>query len=127
MDWSKATKNGMNTQKTFDPQHLRHVLRSLNDNTGLLVVDTKRCAHSQRLLDEMRIASSLVPDNSNKATALKILDLSVRDSPTLSDMSWLPGVPCLIMTSKVFLGVDAFNKIRNFTRSENGIVLHTIP
>lgn len=114
--------------KKHEP-NIQEVIASLKDHrTSLLIVDTKRCKHSQRLLEEVRLTTSLNP--SNKPTSpqvMHILDLCEQGGKALDILTWVPGVPCLLSGSKVHLGVDAFAKSRDLCRAaDGGVSLQTL-
>lgn len=94
----------------------------------LLIVDTQRCPHSQRLVEEMRVSATLASHDPGKASMVHVLDLSDHPPPLFLEntMTWLPGVPCLLVASRVHLGVDAFNKCREMCRSDHGVMLQDL-
>jgi hypothetical protein len=123
------TASGDKKQQRLKTNHLPSFIASLqNANACLLVVDTMKCPHSQRLMEEMRISSTLASHDPGKAAVIHILDLSKQSSSPLAldHITWLPGVPCLLAASKVHLGVDAFNKSREMCRSDGGVALHDL-
>lgn len=112
----------MTKTKTIDSD-LNSIIHSLKDQTtSLLVVDSKLCPHSKRLLEEIMVASSL-QSSSSSGLAMHILDLS-NNGPADQMLPWLPGVPCLLANSRVHLGVDAFAKCRELYRT--GITIHLL-
>jgi hypothetical protein len=107
---------------------LRPLIESLKDQkTSLLVIDSKFCPHSKRLLGEIEIASSLAPSSAKSSRVMHVLDLAPRQGPALELLTWLPGVPCLLSSAKVHLGVDAFAKCRELCRNNpEGITIHHV-
>lgn len=106
---------------------LKTLIDSLKDETtSLLVIDTKLCPHSRRLLDEVEVACCLkAPSSSPKV--MHIVDLSSKDGPAVHMLTWLPGVPCLLAASQVHLGVDAFAKCRELCSAPEGLTIHHLP
>lgn len=91
----------------------------------LLIVDLYRCQFCQRLLDELKLAR---PSKDGQGNVLYFFDMG-RLGPSELDRlaaSWMPGVPCLVSDGSVHLGVDAFNKCREFARSVEGLVLQEL-
>lgn len=117
----------MKATSTIDSE-FRPLIDSLRDeNTSLLVVDSKFCPHSKRLLGEMEIASSLAPSSATTSQVVHVLDLAPRQGPAVEMLTWLPGVPCLLSANKVHLGVDAFAKYRELCRgSPEGVRIHHV-
>lgn len=74
------------------------------DEEAVLIVDTKRCNHSKRLMEELRVRSSLSKgEGDRKIRVVDILGGSL-------DSTWIPGVPLLISRAgDVALGLDAWN------------------
>ncbi len=100
------------------PPKIQQRIAAFKDSECLLVLCTAKCKFSQRLLDEMKIATTLVGKESPKTQIVYVLD--VKD-PLGNDLDWLPGVPLLLSRTQIHLGVDAFSKLRNFSRAEAGI------
>jgi hypothetical protein len=92
----------------------------------LLVVDTKLCKHSRRLMEEVRIATTLTPSKVSCPATINVLDLKDREADLLPRLSWVPGVPCLLLSSTAHLGVDAFAKCRELCRSMQGVKLQYV-
>lgn len=113
--------------RTIDSE-LKPLIDSLKDpNTSLLVIDTKFCPHSKRLLGEIEIASSLTPSSAKATMVMHVLDLAPRQGPAVDLLTWLPGVPCLLSSTRVHLGVDAFTKCRELCRLHpDGIKIHHV-
>ena len=96
---------------------LETIIASLKDHrTCLLIVDTKMCKHSQRLLEEVKISTGL-SSKGGKGNIMHILDIDDRDLDTLP---WLPGVPVLLFDDKIHMGLDAFSKCRELCRADDG-------
>ena len=117
-----------NTKKEqLDARELKSFISSLKSpTTALLIVDTKRCQHSQRLLEDIQVTTSLGSPAAGKAVVVHVLDLREHGSHTVDTLSWLPGVPCLLVNSNVHLGVDAFTKCREMGRSVEGICIQSL-
>ena len=63
---------------------LKSLIDSLKDeNTSLLVIDSKFCLHSKRLLGEVGIASSLTPSSGKSSLVMHVLDLAPRHGPAV--------------------------------------------
>lgn len=45
----------------------------------------------------------------------KVIDI-VEIGDSIDDVDWVPGVPCLLDSEQMYLGVDAFSKSRELTR-----------
>ena len=109
-------------KKKLDADELQTFISSLKDpTTALLIIDTIHCKHSQRLLEDIKVATSLSSPSSEKPVVIHILDVSDDGSHAVTTLTWLPGVPCLLANSSVHLGVDAFTKCRELCRSMEGI------
>jgi hypothetical protein len=107
-----ANNTNTNTNK------LETIIASLKDlRTCLLIVDTKMCKHSQRLLEEVKISTGLSPSGGGKGNIMHILDIDDRDLDTLP---WLPGVPVLLFHDKIHMELDAFSKCRELCRADDG-------
>ena len=106
---------------------LNKLISSLDDGDStaacLLVVDTKLCKHSRRLMEEIRIATTLTPSKVSQPATVHVLDLKEREEDLLPRLTWVPGVPCLVLASTAHLGVDAFAKCRELCRSMQGVRL----
>ena len=115
-------------QQQLKSNQLQSFISSLSKNACLLIVDTQRCPHSQRLMEEMRISATLASHDPGKAGMVHVLDLSEHPIFSLLEntITWLPGVPCLLVASKVHLGVDAFNRCREMCRSDHGVMLQDL-
>lgn len=105
---------------------IQNIVASLKDHrTCLLIVDTKQCQHSHRLVEEVKVATELNAVK-NSPKIMHILDLCEQDGKALDILTWLPGVPCLLAGNKVHLGVDAFTKCRELSRDMQGLSLQTL-
>ncbi len=99
------------------------------DDSVLLVVDTRSCPHSKRLMEEVQVNTAIHSTASKRpkqATTLIVLDTCDMHG-LLSEVrvdTWLPGVPCLIAQGRIHLGVDVFRRCREIVRSARGAVLH---
>ena len=114
-------------KKRLDAHELQTFISSLKDRTtALLLIDTKNCKHSQRLLNDIKVATSLSSPSAGKSVVIHILDVSDDGSHAVNILDWLPGVPCLLANSNVHLGVDAFTKCRELCRSMEGISIATM-
>lgn len=96
---------------------VQEFIAKFKDSEFLLILCTAKCKFSQRLLEEMKIATTLTTKTSPKTKIIHVYDVG----ETLPDVDWLPGVPLLMSRSQIHLGVDAFSKLRNFSRAEDGI------
>ena len=52
---------------------------------------------------------------------LYYVDIGELDPKTFVGSTWLPGVPCLVSSGNVHLGIDAFCKCRELMRTPVGI------
>lgn len=96
---------------------IQKIVASLKDTeTCLLIVDTKKCTHSQRLLEEVRIMTGLHACKSS-TKIMHVLDLCDQEAKVLDTLTWLPGVPVLLYSGKIHLGLDAFSKCRDLCRN----------
>lgn len=116
-------------KKQVKATDIQGFIASLKDyTTSLLIIDSKMCKHSKRLLEEINITSTLKATQAGKTPrVMHILDLGDPESKgALDRLAWLPGVPCLLAASKVHLGVDAFAKCREMCRSVEGITVESL-
>lgn len=105
------------TFSTSSTDEIQKIVASLKDTeTCLLIVDTKKCTHSQRLLDEVRISTGLNPCKSS-TKLMHVLDLCDKEVKALDMLTWLPGVPVLLYSGNIHLGLDAFSKCRDLCRN----------
>ena len=108
-------------------RELQAFISSLKDSaTALLIIDTKHCKYSPRLLDDIKVATSLSSPSAGKPVIIHILDISQGEGHAIDALTWLPGVPCLVANSNVHLGVDAFTKCRELIRSMEGVSTATM-
>lgn len=114
------------TKKQVKATDMKGFIDSLKDqSTSLLIIDSKMCKHSKRLLEEINVTSTLKATPAGKSPrVMHILDLADQEGRILDMLTWLPGVPCLLAASKVHLGVDAFAKCREMCRSVEGVNVH---
>jgi hypothetical protein len=102
------------------------LIASLKDQrTSLLVVDTATCPHSARLVNELKVMSTLGGPVARRRT-MHVLDLAGKEGKALETLTWLPGVPCLLYQHSVHLGLDAFTKCREIAKTEEGVVMQTL-
>lgn len=114
-------------KKEVQADELKEFISSLKDQrTALLILDTKLCKHSQRLLQDLNVVQSLASSTANKPVLVHILDMSEHGSHALEALTWLPGVPCLLTDSKVHLGVDAFTKCVEMSRATEGVRVQSL-
>jgi hypothetical protein len=111
----KMKKKTLSTLSTTD--EIQKIVASLKDTqTCLLIVDTKKCLHSQRLLEEVRIMTELHTCKSS-SKIMHVLDVCDQEVKALDMLTWLPGVPVLLYLGKIHLGLDAFSKCRELCRN----------
>jgi len=111
-------------KKMMDTHELKTFISSLKDRTtALLIIDTKNCEYSRRLLGDIKVATSLSSSSAERPVVIHILDVSEDGSHAVKTLAWLPGVPCLLSNSNVHLGVDAFTKCRELCRSTEGVAI----
>lgn len=81
----------------------------------VIYLDSRRCKYSLALLEELDAAH-----DTDSPHALYVRDLKDMDLDDLQYL-WIPGVPCFVHHEQVSLGVDAFSKCRQLTRSVDGV------
>lgn len=91
----------------MNPQQLCELPLSPPDDP-VLILHTSRCRYSSELNKEI--------ERMPKKCCI-IADLSQFSDDELEQIKWLPGVPCLVYETKLYLGVDAFTKVRDILRS----------
>lgn len=84
-----------------------------------LYIDKRRCRHSAALSNELQVAH-----NDRGATEVHVVDIGRAATEELEGV-WLPGVPCLVYREEAACGVDAFARIRDLTRSPEGVRVET--
>lgn len=105
----------------FSPQTIlqKQGLQTLGDFDGhVLIVDRHRCRFCKVLMEEIARATPL----SSSPIPISTIDLGrLNPAEWEPDHTWVPGVPCFVSKGQVYLGVDAFKKVREMVRSVQGI------
>jgi len=77
----------------------------------VLLLYTTKCRYSSELNKEIQ----RMP---NVNSCCIVVDLSQLSDDEIEKIVWLPGVPCLVESERLYLGVDAFRKIREILRTK---------
>ena len=99
----------------------QRVVQNLPLEKAVLFLDRRRCPFSKSLYQEL-----VVMNNKKGTRTLQIVDLGTHDRDALRD-TWLPGVPCLVESQQIHLGIDAFTKCREYARSLEGVHIISTP
>ena len=102
--------------KILQREEVQHELQGLGPTDAFLVVDTSRCTHSKRLVQELEVLESLSKETSG--ALVKVCNIA---GGSLQN-TWIPGVPLLVKNNgDVALGIDAMNASKQMI--EQGAVL----
>jgi hypothetical protein len=123
----------MSTPAILDRTRVSAVAASLGGD-AVLILDTERCDHSPRLLQELEVLTSLGArssaddhDDDDRPRGLPSAVLSYMDIRTINlnaADTWIPGVPILVTMDGVSVGIQAASEAKLMI--ENGCELKRI-
>ena len=85
-----------------------HKLLSEPVEKPTLIVDTQRCRYSCELSKEL--------SQTNLQEMVITVDIGSLTTDEIEKLEWLPGVPVLVESNNIHLGVDAFTRCRQLAR-----------
>lgn len=96
----------------------------------LVILDSERCKHSLRFLQELTILAMFHQKTpKTRVTTVFLLDLgkrkSVKDLVEVDKPTWLLGVPCVVTPTHVHFGVDAFHRCKELCTAAEALLLET--
>jgi hypothetical protein len=95
-------------------------LQGLGPTDAFLIIDSSRCPHSKRLLQELEVLESL-----SKQTSGDLVKVCNVSGQPLTN-TWIPGVPLLLKSNgDVALGIDAMNAAKQMVDKGAGLKKET--